>query len=109
MTQPFGVRRLEITVPDGNTACFETVQTGDLRASWRRGFPGEAGTWEDVPPAVLEGTTMLLVTAVTPDAAYTIDVSRVSDDPDCEDDQETTPTTLGDCGICSPSRYFFND
>jgi hypothetical protein len=109
MTQPFGVRRLEITVPDGNTACFETIQTGDLRASWRRGFPGEAGTWEDVPPVVLEGTTMLLVTAVTPGASYTIDVTRVSDDPDCEDDQETTSTTLGDCGICPPSQYFFND
>jgi hypothetical protein len=108
-TQPFGVRRLEITVPDGNTACFETIQTGDLRASWRRGVPGEAGTWEDVPPATLEGTTMLLVTAVTPGAAYTIDVTRVSDDPDCEDDQEPTSTTLGDCGLCPPSRYFFND
>jgi hypothetical protein len=52
---------------------------------------------------------MLLVTAVTPGAAYTIDVTRVSDDPDCEDDQEPTSTTLGDCGLCPPSRYFFND
>jgi hypothetical protein len=80
-----------------------------MRASWRTGVPGVSGSWDDVPPTTLTGDTMLVVTAVKPDSSYTIQISDVSDDPDCEDDQETPPTTLGDCGICDPSQYFYND
>jgi hypothetical protein len=106
---PFGVRRLQITVPDGMTACFTTTEQGEMRASWRTGVPGVSGSWDDVPPTTLTGDTMLVVTAVKPDSSYAIQISDVSDDPDCEDDQETPPTTLGDCGICDPSQYFYND
>jgi hypothetical protein len=109
MPHPFGVRRLQITVPDGNTACFETFESGELRASWRPGVPGESGSWDDAPPVSLDGTTMLVLTAVKPGASFTIDVTDVGDDRDCEEDQEAPPTTLGECGICSPSDYFYND
>lgn len=105
---PFGVKRILITVPEGLYGCFETFQTGEQKSSWRRGAPGEPGSWDEVPPAVLEGETTLVVTAVKPGAEMTIEVTDVSDDPDCEeqDDGVSPPTTLGDCGICGPSQYY---
>ncbi len=104
-----GVRRLHITVPDGMYACFETIQQGDQRTSWRSGAPGVSGTWEDDPPFALEGETTLVATAVTPGATMIIDVTDVTDDPDCEEDEDTTSTTLGDCGACPPSAYYYKD
>jgi hypothetical protein len=52
---------------------------------------------------------MLVVTAVRPGSSYHIQVTDVSEDPDCEDDEDSPPTTLGDCGLCPPSQYYYND
>jgi len=104
---PFGVRRIHITVPDDLYACFETFETGEAKSSWRPGVPGEAGSWEDGPPVALQAETMLVVTAVKPGAEFVLDVAKVSDDPDCnQEEEQSPPTTLGDCGICGPSRYY---
>lgn len=107
--EPFGVRRLQITVPDGMTACFTTTAQGEMRSSWRTGVPGEPGTWDEVEPTTLQGDHMLVVTAVKPGSSYHIQVTDVSEDPDCEDDDDSPPTTLGDCGLCPPSRYYYNN
>jgi hypothetical protein len=107
--QPFGVRRLQITVPDGMTACFTTTAQGEMRSSWRTGVPGEPGTWDEVEPTTLQGDHMLVVTAVKPGSSYHIQVTDVSEDPDCEDDEDSPPTTLGDCGLCPPSQYYYKD
>jgi hypothetical protein len=60
--------------------------------------PGKPGDWQDKPPAFLEGDVMLVVTAVKPGAEFALEVTEVSGEAECEEDEETTPTTLGDCG-----------
>jgi hypothetical protein len=68
--------------------------------------PGKPGDWQDKPPAFLEGDVMLVVTAVKPGAEFALEVTEVSGEAECEEDEETTPTTLGDCGGCPPSQYY---
>ena len=41
---PFGVRRVHITVPPGEYACFDTFQFNDQQASWRPGWPCSCGS-----------------------------------------------------------------
>lgn len=105
---PFGVQRIFIQVGAGLTACVETLEEGELLASWRTGVPGEPGSWDDVAPVELEGESMLVVTSVKPGGKLTIDIGDVSDDSDCTDEEDPTPTTLGDCGLCPPSQYFYD-
>jgi hypothetical protein len=78
-----------------------------LLASWRRGVPGKPDDWQVKPLGFLEGDVMLVVTTVEPGAEFTLEVMEISDEPDCgEEEEDTTPTTLGDCGDCSPSQYY---
>jgi hypothetical protein len=105
-----GVRRIHVTVPDGLHACITTFETGDQRVSRRPGAPGQPGTWEQGIPGDLEGESMLVITSTRPGALIGIEVTDVSDNPDCEESQDpnATPTTLGECDLCGPSRYYWN-
>ncbi len=104
----FGVRRIHITVPSGLYACIESVETGDQNASWREGTPAERGRWGDEAPTVIEGETMLVVTAVKPGAEFTLAVTQVSEEPDCSEEDVPPTTTLGECGTCPPSDFYYN-
>lgn len=104
----FGVRRLHITVPAGQFACFETSSVGSQKSSWRQGEPGLSGAWSTDPPSVLAGENMFVVTAVQPGAQFTLSITRVGDDPDCEDEPEQPKAQSCDLGlICDPSGYYF--
>jgi hypothetical protein len=107
---PFGVRRIHITVPPGEYACFDTFQFGDQRASWRPGGPGQRASWDNMPPVVLEGETMLVITAVKDGARFDLDVEDVYDNPECEKKEEepaSPPVTFEWCDLCALlSKYF---
>ncbi len=105
----FGVRRIRVEVADGKLACFETSASGDLRSSWRAGPPGEPGDWSGDDPPFLEGEQTLVVTTLESDVSFTLLVTEVVEDGDCGEDPVPTPTTLGDCGGCPPSQYFYSD
>lgn len=115
MTVPrFGVRRVHLKVNPGEYGCFTTFSQGDVRLSWRAGAPGANGEWQPALPDVLEGESVLLLTAVQPGANFTLDVSDVADNPDCEDDDPEGGTSdivgpiLDLCeAICDPSTYYW--
>ncbi|MGB8362758.1 MAG: hypothetical protein WCE80_15265 [Acidimicrobiia bacterium] len=106
----FGVRRLHIKVPAGQYACVDSFTQGAVRMSWRPGAPGEAGSWSDELPFSFEGEAVMVLTSVEPGAEYTLDVTDVGDDPDCDPDSGGGPATPVDCllgDICGPSDYYF--
>jgi hypothetical protein len=78
--------------------------------SWRTGVPGEAGSWSDELPVSLEGDVVMVLTSVEPGAHYTLDVTDVTDNPDCTDDSEPPPDPNPDeCDLCGPSEYYWGD
>ena len=115
MTVPrFGVRRVHLKVNPGEYGCFTTFSQGDVRLSWRAGAPGGSGEWQPALPDVLEGESVLLLTAVQPGANFTLDVSDVADNPDCEEDDpeggsaDVVGPILDLCeAICDPSTYYW--
>jgi hypothetical protein len=105
--QPFGVVRWHVTVDPGKYACLEYTENGELSSSWRRGAPGAPGGWSDDLPDVLDGEAVFAVTATTPGALFAIEVTDVSDDDECED-EDTAPDVPTPCPIvCPPSRYYW--
>lgn len=106
----FGVRRLHIKVPDGQYACVDSFTQGAVRMSWRPGAPGEAGSWSDELPFSFEGEALIVLTSVQPGAKYTLDVTDLSDDPECDPDKEGGPAAPANCslgGLCGPSDFYF--
>lgn len=105
----FGVRRLHIKVPAGQYACADSFSQGSVRMSWRPGAPGGAGDWSDELPGSFEGESVMVITSVEPGARYILDVTDVSDDPECDPDSGG-PAAPSDCnleGLCGPSEYYF--
>jgi len=107
----FGVRRLHIQVPPGEYACTDSFSQGAVRMSWRPGAPGEPGSWSDELPGSFQGEAVLVLTSVEPGASYTLDITDVSTDPDCQDDTEPEDTgAAGEClEFCDPSTYYWGD
>lgn len=106
----FGVRRLHIEVPAGQYACVDSFTQGAVRMSWRPGAPGEAGSWSDELPFSFEGETVMVLTSVEPGAKYTLDVTDLSDDPNCDPENGGGPAAPVDCllgDLCGPSDYYF--
>lgn len=105
---PFGVRRLHIQVPPGKFACVDSFTQGNLRMSWRSGAPGDSGSWSDQLPTSFQGESVLVLTSVEPGAHFTLDVTDISTNPDCEDDQPEYDPGACDLGVvCGPSRFYF--
>lgn len=107
----FGVRRIHMTVPSGKYACADSFSQGQVRMSWRPGAPGEPGSWFDELPESFEGEAVIVLSSVEPGSHYTLDVHDVSDEPDCEEDEETGDALgpiLDLCrAICDPSSYYW--
>jgi hypothetical protein len=106
---PFGVFRLQVTVPGGKVACVTYDEQGELRSSWRKGAPGgSGGGWTSDFREELTSESVFVVTATQPGAQFIIEVSKVADEDDgCEEEEEGTPssTCLEDL-ICDPSDYY---
>jgi len=106
----FGVRRLHIEVPAGRYACVQSFSQGEVRMSWRSGAPGEPGSWSDELPTSFEGEAVMVVSSVEPGAHYTLDIIDLSDDPDCQEDDQSDGGELTDlCDLCGPSTYYWGD
>lgn len=109
--QPFGVERLHLTVPSGKYACVEYDRRGNVLNSHRPGGPGEGGSWAP-PPTTLEGSSTLVATATRPGASVTITVNELSDESDCEEDEEDNPPKDDEpgpsCGFCEPSSFYYD-
>lgn len=104
----FGVTRYHLTVPSGMYACLEYDITGNVLSSWRTGDLGSGGgSWGFDLPEELTGEAVVVVTTVQEGESFGIS-AEVSDEPDCDEDEEDDPTDfeLPDCGICDPSFYF---
>lgn len=107
----FGIRRFHLQVAPGGYACVDSFSQGAVRMSWRSGAPGESGSWSDELPGSFEGSNVIVLTSVEAGANYTLDVIDVSDEPDCDEDDETA--NAGDPGedlcsdFCDPSTYYW--
>lgn len=103
---PFGATRLSLQVADGMFACVEETRAGGVRSSSRSGLPGQVlGPWTDGVPDVINSELVVVVSATRPDGSYTLSVTDVSDEPDCEEDEPDNEDF--DCiDICDPSSYY---
>lgn len=104
----FGVRRLHIKVPPGKFACVDSSTEGEVRMSWRSGAPGGSGSWSDELPTSFQGESVMVLTSVQPGAHFTLDVTDLSTNPDCEEDEPEDDSEECDLGVvCDPSRFYF--
>lgn len=105
---PFGVTRLALAVPDGKFACMEHDQSGDVLTSWRPGRPGDSsGGWSDDVPDVLTGEAVVVTTATGKGAEMSIYVEDVSDETDCDEEEDERELPEEDClDLCDPSSYY---
>ena len=110
--KPFGLERIRVTAPSGQYACLEYPDIGnlDIIASWREGAPGESGSWTDNLPASVQGQGLFVLTTTEPGGQFSIKVTGVDDEPDCEDEDESSgnDTPGPPCGFCDPTEYFWN-
>ncbi|MET1002407.1 MAG: hypothetical protein ABWZ15_11400, partial [Acidimicrobiia bacterium] len=101
----FGTIRWHVVVDPGQTACIDFDADNGARASWRPGDVAEPGSWSDDLPSRLEDEAVVAVTATQNGATFTMNVTDVSDDPDCEEDED--PGIRNPCRIeCESSRYY---
>ena len=109
----FGIRRIHLLVASGEYACVDSFSQGAVRMSWRAGAPGEPGSWSEDLPGSFEGDNVIVLTSVEPGGNYTLDVTDVSDDPDCDEEDEGTGGGGSDpvedlCSeLCDPSTYYW--
>lgn len=105
--RPFGVTRLALAVPDDLYACIELDKSSDVQLSWREGRPAvPSGTWSNDLPDVLTGEAVVVVTTAKPNGQLTIDVTDVSDDPECEEDEEVEDRAFECLDLCGISDYY---
>lgn len=107
----FGLKRVHVIVQPGKFACLNTSSTGNVRVSWRTGRPGTTGSWSD-PPDVIEGESVFVVTALRAGASFDLEVTDVSDEPDCEEEEAPGGDIIGPIldlcqEICDPSTYYW--
>ncbi len=103
--EPFGMTRLHLVVDDGKYACIEYDKVGEMLSSWRPGQPGVQGSWSDELPAVLSGEAVVVVTTTKRGSEFTLRVTEVRDDPECE--EPTDPSADGCITLlCGPSAYY---
>ncbi len=114
----FGTTRWHVVIPGGQFACIEQENDGNIIASWRPGGPGGAGvagSWMEMPDKdSFSGDFIVVITTVDEGAHQVFRVKDVSDDPECEDEPEPTPsppTRGGDagCSFCGYTDYFKSD
>ena len=112
--EPFGMTRLHLVIDDGKYACIEHVKAGDVVASFRPGKPGGGGAvggWEQLPEEeeVFSGELVVAVTTTKEGGEFTLNVSDVKDDPECEDDEPPPPDSAADpclLELCGPTDYY---
>lgn len=107
--QRFGAARLAVSVPAGKYACIAHDVGSDVELSWRSGRPGvPAGSWRSGLPDVMSGEAVIVASTTEPDGELTIEVKDVSDDDECEpeeDESETGGLCFDFCGISAYYRY----
>jgi len=111
---PFGIRRIQLAVEPGEHACLDIISSGPIRVSWRPGTEegGYRAPWESEPPAAIEGSSTLLITA-SGEGFYDLAVTRFVDDPDeCTDPppEPAAPAPLDtECPVlCDPTEFLWN-
>jgi len=108
--QPYGLKRIRVSVASGQYACLEYPDAGnpDITASWREGPPGESGSWTTELPESVQGQGVFLLTTTEPGGQFTIKVTDIDDDdPNCEDEEEAVaPPPTGACEFCDPTDYW---
>ena len=98
---PYGVRRIHVTVDSGMKACAEYFSTGAVEGSWRTGAPGSPGDWSS-PPTEFEGESLFVVTSTGAGGLDMVVTKLVSIEDECEEDTEETPSQPGDGGGVDP-------
>lgn len=107
---PFGVERIRVSVDGSDYACLEYPDGGnlDIFASWREGAPGESGTWTESLPSSVQGQGVFLLTTTESGGQFRIKVTGVDEEPDCEEEEESSNDTPGEpCGFCDPTEFFW--
>jgi hypothetical protein len=106
----FGVERIHVVVPAGDYACLEYPDASnlDVASSWRAGAPGESGDWTSTLPSTIEGEGVFVLTAADPGGQFSIKVTDLDDDPECDEEEESgAPAIPEPCpDFCDPSDYY---
>jgi hypothetical protein len=106
---PYGVARLHLLAQGGDYLCVQHEEQGELRLAWRPGAPAQTGEWSDGVADVLPGESTVIASTVEDGAQFTIEVTRVVDQPDdCLQTPEPGGGGPGSCliKICPPSAYY---
>jgi hypothetical protein len=103
----FEVVRVDLQVPEGETACLDHDPQGDIIVSWRVGTADGDGLprlyGRDLPDTV-DRQAVFIATAIRDGAVYTLDVKDFVDKAsDCNPDE---PQSI-DCSICGYSDFYW--
>lgn len=112
-TDPFGTTRLHLTIETGQIACIEGTSTDDVTVTYRSGAPGAGGSWAPLPEeeTIYSGDLTVVATSVQPDGSFSLEVTKVTEEEDCETDE---PDDTGDTAdppdlvgpeLCGPSDF----
>jgi hypothetical protein len=105
----FDVVRVDLQVPEGETACLGHDSQGDIIVSWRVGTADGDGLprlyGRDLPDT-LSRQAVFIATAIRDGAVYTLEVKDfVEKATDCDPDQ--TPSNPCDFSICGYSDFYW--
>ena len=108
---PYGVRRIHVTVAGGMKACAEYFSSGAVESSWRTGAPGSPGDWRDLP-VEFQGESLFVATS-TGSASLDMVVTRVVPvEDECEDtpsESPDDPEESDDIDPCCLSDHYRED
>ncbi len=114
--EPFGTLRLHLTIDPGMFACIESSPSDSVIVTYRPGSPGGGGAgWEPFPTeeGVYLGEMVLVVTTTEPDGTFSLEVTDVRDEAECDDQEEASDQSgqpdqldLPCLEICGPSDYY---
>ena len=109
--EPFGTKRLHLTVDPGMFACIESTTGETVTITYRPGGPGSGDGWEPLPTeeTVYSGEILIVATTTEPDGTFSIVVNDVRDESDCEDDEESETPDAPDLPcleLCGPSDFY---
>jgi hypothetical protein len=110
--RPFGLERIQLTVPSGMYACMEypDASNPDLIVSWRPGLPGGGGAWSTSLPDTLNGTAVFVVTVGEAGGRFDLKVRDVEDNPECEEEEKEKEKENPEppCGFCDPTSFYYD-
>ena len=116
-TSPFGTVRLQIEIGSGQSACIEATKTDDVTLTYRSGFPGQSGDWQPMPEdeTFYSGTMTVLATSTEADGNFSLNVTKVTEEDDCEEEEDPVDAPSGEVDdfpdlscldICEPTEFF---